>query len=85
MHTDKISNIETSMTDMDGRVGELETCYAALQDENSKLYAKLGSLENFSRRNNLKVTGLEEKKPPHCFYGKVPDRGFWRGQFHPPA
>ena len=60
MHTDKISNIETSMTDMDGRVGELETCYAALQDENSKLYAKLGSLENFSRRNNISVTGFEE-------------------------
>ena len=44
VHTDKISDIETSLTDVDGRVGELETCYAALQDENSKLHAKLDSL-----------------------------------------
>ena len=61
VHTDIISDIETSLTDVDGRVGELETCYAALQDENSKLHAKLDSLENFSRRNNIRVTGLEEK------------------------
>ena len=61
VHTDKISDIETSLTDVDGRVGEIETCYAALQDENSKLYAKLDSLENFSRRNTIRITGLEEK------------------------
>ncbi|KAI3377714.1 hypothetical protein L3Q82_008868, partial [Scortum barcoo] len=86
VHGNKIADIETSLTDVDGRVSELETSHAALQVENSKLHAKLDSLENFSRRNNLRVTGLEEKiegNHPSAFMEKLLiNQGFWRGQFY---
>lgn len=53
MLAEKIASIETSRTDVDGRVAVLEALQAALQSENAKLHFKLDTLETFSWRNNI--------------------------------
>ena len=74
--------------DVDQKCTELETSNAALEAENSKLHAKLDTLETFSRRNNIRETGLEEKierSHPSAFMEKLLNKIFWKGQFHSPT
>lgn len=55
----KKADVETSFTDVDNRVGSLESTCMELSDENKKLF-KVDDLENLSLRQNLRALGIPE-------------------------
>lgn len=59
-HAQTIGNIETALTDSDGRLTAVEKMCNTLQTENSDLKLKLDDLENRSRRQNLRIIGIPE-------------------------
>ncbi len=56
----KIGDIETALTDTDGRLTAVEKLCNTLQAENTDLKLKLDDLENRSRRQNVRVIGIPE-------------------------
>lgn len=55
-----------SLTDVDGRVTDLESTCLMLSKDNEKLRAKLDYLENRSGRNNIRVNGIPEGPEGTC-------------------
>lgn len=60
-HDQTIQQMETSLNDMESRLLTLEATCATLSKDNEALKLKTDDLENRSRRNNIRVTGLPEK------------------------
>ncbi|KAJ8001137.1 hypothetical protein DPEC_G00188100 [Dallia pectoralis] len=60
-HDQTIQQIETSLNDVENRLLTLESTCTVLARENEALKLKADDLENRSRRNNIRVTGLPEK------------------------
>lgn len=62
-HDQTIQHMEMSLTDIDSRprLLSLEATCATLTRENEALKLKTDDLENRSRRNNIRITGLPEK------------------------
>lgn len=60
-HDQTIQHIETSLSDIETRLATLESACLALSKENESLKLKTEDLENRSRRNNIRITGLPEK------------------------
>ncbi|KAJ8004198.1 hypothetical protein DPEC_G00156300 [Dallia pectoralis] len=60
-HDQTIQQMETSLNDVENRLLTLELTCTVLARENEALKLKADDLENRSRRNNIRVTGLTEK------------------------
>lgn len=60
-HDQTIQQMETSMNDMQNRMIAVEATCSRLTKENETLKMKADELENRSRRNNIRITGLPEK------------------------
>lgn len=56
----KIGDIETALTDSDGRLTTVEKLCKTLQTENADLKLKLDDLENRLRRQNVRIIGIPE-------------------------
>lgn len=56
----RLTDVESSLQDMDFRVAELETKCEALSKSNMVLVFKTEDLESRSRRQNLRVLGVPE-------------------------
>lgn len=59
-HTQRIGSLEVNANLQDERLSKLESSCATLGDSNAKLSAKVGDLESWSRRNNIRVVGVSE-------------------------
>ncbi len=60
-HANAIKTIETTLITYSDKVTELESAYCQLLSKNDMLTAKLGDLENRSRRSNLRVIRVLKK------------------------
>lgn len=60
-HDQTIQQMETSLNDMEARLLTLKSTCKTLSRENEALKLKTDDLENRSRRNNIRITGLPEK------------------------
>lgn len=60
-HDQSIQHMETSLNDMETRLATLESTCIALSKDNDTHKSKIDDLENRSRRNNIRITGLPEK------------------------
>lgn len=60
-HDQTIQGMETSLNDMETRLTTLESTCLALSKENQSLRLKTDDLENRSRRNNIRITGVPER------------------------
>lgn len=60
-HHESIQQLETSLTDTQERLEQLESTCAVLSQANTELKVKLEDLENHARRNNIRIIGLPEK------------------------
>ena len=60
-HDQTIQHMERALNDMETRLATLELTCTALSNENAALKLKTDDLENRSRRNNIRITGLPEK------------------------
>lgn len=60
-HDQTIQSMETSLNDMETRLTTLESTCLALSKENQSLRLKTDDLENRSRRNNIRITGVPER------------------------
>ncbi|XP_060790883.1 V-set and immunoglobulin domain-containing protein 10-like 2 [Neoarius graeffei] len=60
-HDQSIQHMEMSRNDMETRLATLESTCIALSKDNDALKFKIDDLENRSRRNNIRITGLPEK------------------------
>lgn len=65
-----LTDVESSLQDIDGRVTELEAKYKALSKSNVTLVSKAEDLESRSKRSNLRVLGVpkntEGPQPTSC-------------------
>ena len=60
-HDETIQQMETSLNDMQTRLMKVESTCEAITRENEALKLKTDDLENKSRRNNLRITGISER------------------------
>ena len=60
-HDQTIQHMEMALNDMETRLATLESTCLTLSNENAALKLKTDDLENRSRRNNIRITGLPEK------------------------
>ena len=60
-HDQTIQHMEMALNDMETRLATLESTCLILSNENAALKLKTDYLENRSRRNNIRITGLPEK------------------------
>lgn len=70
----RIDGVEEGMNALAARVDKLEANHTQIANVNSKLQSKLDTLENFSRRNNIWILGIEEgqeKGNPTQFVSEV--------------
>uniref|UniRef100_A0A1A7WJK3 Uncharacterized protein n=1 Tax=Iconisemion striatum TaxID=60296 RepID=A0A1A7WJK3_9TELE len=65
-HDSTIQQLKTTMNDMHNRMLELETTCSMLMQENEKLKPNTDDPENWSRCNNICITGLPEKAEGPC-------------------
>lgn len=56
----KVEDLETAANDMEVRMSTMEVQYKALLAENEQLKVKTDSLENHSRKFNLRILGLQQ-------------------------
>ncbi len=83
----KIGDIETALTDSDGRLTAVEKLCNTLQAENTDLKLKLDDLENRSRRQNVRVIGIPEGlegQNPVTFMSSMFTELFGEGAFERP-
>ncbi|XP_062919845.1 transcriptional adapter 1 isoform X1 [Mobula hypostoma] len=73
----KLQKMERAMGHMNDRVEKTENDLLVWNSERNRLLEKVDMLENFSRRNNIKIVGLEEgregDKPIEFFQRWIPD------------
>ena len=58
----KMDNIETTINNLRAENEQLKKENSEIKDEINKLSSKLDTLESYSRRNNLRIYGLEESE-----------------------
>ncbi len=59
-YASRLTDVESSLQDINGRVAELEAKYEALSKSNAMLVSRAEDLESRSRRSNLRVLGVPE-------------------------
>lgn len=59
-HGQRLSSLELAADDVSQRVQDLESICTALQEDNTKLKAKVTDLESRSRRQNVRILGIPE-------------------------
>ncbi|KAI4814083.1 hypothetical protein KUCAC02_003291 [Chaenocephalus aceratus] len=60
-HDQTIQGLEVALKGMETRLQAVESTCTALSGENESLKFKVDNLENRSRRNNIRITGVPEK------------------------
>ncbi|XP_059846851.1 uncharacterized protein LOC132405886 [Hypanus sabinus] len=74
----KITDLEVKVEEMDGRMKKMEDDNDAWTSERKQLVGKIDKLENFSRRNNIKIVGLKEgtegEDPINFFQKWIPEK-----------
>ncbi|XP_059826359.1 uncharacterized protein LOC132394343 [Hypanus sabinus] len=74
----KITDLDVKMEEMDGRMKKMEDDNDAWTSERKQLVGKIDKLENFSRRNNIKIVGLKEgtegEDPINFFQKWIPEK-----------